>query len=71
MPPFLFVIMAFIGYNPKVLNCYSKLDDPIVDIPTTDDVAWTHFPNERWIYNKLDIAISQNIRDAPKINCLE
>jgi len=57
--------MAFIGYNPKVLNCYSKLDDPIIDIPTTDDAAWTYFPNERWIYNKLDIAISQNIRCGP------
>ena len=57
--------MAFIGYNPKVLNCYAELEDPIMDIPTTDNAAWLHFTDERWVYNKLNIAISQNIRCGP------
>lgn len=31
----------------------------------TDDVAWRHFPEHRWVYNKLEVALSQNIPCAP------
>jgi hypothetical protein len=57
--------MPFIGYNPKVLKCYEELEDPIVDIPTTDASAWLYYKNENWIYNKLNIALSQNIDCGP------
>ena len=57
--------MPFIGYNPKVLKCYEELEDPVVDIPTTDDSAWLYYKNENWIYNKLNIALSQNIDCGP------
>jgi len=57
--------MPFLGYNPKILNCYDKLSEPVVDIPATDDTAWLYFKNERWVYNKLNIALSQNIECGP------
>ena len=57
--------MPFIGYDPKVLKCYEELEDPVVDIPTTDDSAWLYYKNENWIYNKLNIALSQNIDCGP------
>ena len=57
--------MPFIGYDPKVLKCYEELKDPVVDIPATDDSAWLYYKNENWIYNKLNIALSQNIECGP------
>ena len=57
--------MPFLGYNPKILKCYDKLSEPVTDIPATDDTAWTHFKNERWVYNKLNVALSQNIECGP------
>ena len=57
--------MPFVGYDPRELHCYNKLREPEVDIPTTDDTAWKFFKNERWIYNKLNIGISQNIKCGP------
>ena len=57
--------MPFIGYDPKVLKCYDELKDPVVDIPATDDSAWLYYKNENWIYNKLNIALSQNVECGP------
>jgi hypothetical protein len=38
---------------------------PSVVIPTDDGDAYSLFPKQRWVYNKLLIAESQNIRCAP------
>ncbi len=53
-------------YDPRSLGCYKDLKIPKgVCIPTTDDGAWEYFPKHRWVYNKLEIALSQNLRCAP------
>ncbi|MDO8511370.1 MAG: hypothetical protein Q7S55_04340 [Nanoarchaeota archaeon] len=53
-------------YDPRSLACYSDLVVPEgVTIPTTDEAAWNHFEKHRWIYLKLNVALSQEIRCAP------
>ncbi|MDP3698328.1 MAG: hypothetical protein Q8R47_01955 [Nanoarchaeota archaeon] len=53
-------------YDPRGLGCYKDLLVPTgLCIPTTDDGAWEHFPKHRWVYNKLEVALSQNLRCAP------
>lgn len=53
-------------YDPRGLGCYKDLQVPAgVCIATTDDGAWEHFPKHRWVYNKLEVALSQNILCAP------
>ncbi len=34
-------------------------------IPTEDSDAWQWYPQERWIYNKLAVALSQDLEAAP------
>ena len=53
-------------YDPRGLGCYKNLQvsDHVI-IPTTDDGAWEHFKQYRWTYNKLDVALSQNINCGP------
>lgn len=36
-----------------------------VDIPTEDSDAWIWFPKHRWVYDKLAVALSQDIIAAP------
>ena len=36
-----------------------------VFIPTEDSDAWTWNPDYRWVYNKLDVALSQGLHSAP------
>ena len=57
--------MPFVGYDPRELHCYNDLQEPEVDIPTTDNAAWKYFKNERWVYNKLNVATSQEIPCGP------
>src|SRR3989344_4319119 len=53
-------------YDPRSLPCYSDLVVPKgVTIPTTDEAAWNHFEKHRWVYLKLNVALSQEIRCAP------
>jgi len=53
-------------YDPRSLACYSRLVVPeSVIIPTTDEAAWNHFQEYRWVYLKLNVALSQEIRCAP------
>ena len=53
-------------YDPRSLPCYSDLVVPKgVTIPTTDEAAWNHFEKHRWVYLKLNVALSQGIRCAP------
>jgi len=35
------------------------------DIPTEDCDAWAWFPAQRWVYNKLAVALSQNLAAGP------
>jgi hypothetical protein len=36
-----------------------------VHIPTDDEHAWTWYPRHRWIYDKVAVALSQNLDAAP------
>jgi len=38
---------------------------PHVDIPTEDSDAWLWYPRERWVYDKLAVALSQGLDAAP------
>lgn len=44
---------------------YAEVSDWGLVIPTSDEIAWTVNPKYRWVYNKLDIALSQGIPAAP------
>lgn len=59
--------MPWKNYNPKLAmpKQYDSLSDWGRVIPTSDEVAWTVNTNYRWVYNKLDIAISQGIPAGP------
>lgn len=53
-------------YDPRSLGCYKDLQvQKGLCIPTTDDGAWEYFPEHRWVYNKLEVALSQDLRCAP------
>src|SRR3989338_6397160 len=53
-------------YDPRSLPCYSDLVVPEgVTIPTTDEAAWNHFEKHGWVYLKLNVTLSQEIRCAP------
>lgn len=53
-------------YDPRSVEAYKnlKVSEGVI-IPTTDEGAWEYFSKFRWVYNKLDIAISQGIKCAP------
>ena len=56
----------FKHYDPREMEQYAALKVPEgVIIPTTDEGAWEHFPKFRWVYNKLDVALSQGMDAAP------
>ncbi len=56
----------FQSYDPREMEQYASIVVPKgVVIPTTDDAAWEHFPTYRWVYNRLEIALSQGIACAP------
>ena len=56
--------MTWQAYNPvqKMRFQYEGVvrDDGVL-IPTTDEVAWQHHSNHRWVYNKLKVAESQGL----------
>ena len=53
-------------YDPRSLGSYKNLKVPNgIVIPTTDEGAWEYFKEFRHVYNKLDLALSQNIKCAP------
>ena len=53
-------------YDPRSLVFYKNLKVPDgIIIPTTDEGAWEHFKEFRDIYNKINVAMSQNIACAP------
>jgi len=60
--------MTWANYNPiqSMLEQYHEVsNEDDVLIPTTDDVAWTHFVEQRWVYDKMRICASQDIPHGP------
>jgi hypothetical protein len=59
--------MPWKNYNPKIAmpKQYKDLSDWGTVIPTSDEMAWTVNPKYRWVYNKLELALSQGIPAAP------
>ena len=48
--------MTWANYNPiqAMLEQYHEVsNDDDVLIPTTDEVAWTHLVDQRWVYDKM------------------
>jgi len=60
--------MTWANHNPiqSMLEHYHEVsNDDDVLIPTTDDVAWKHFRDQRWVYNKMQICESQCLPYGP------
>lgn len=60
--------MTWANHNPiqSMLERYHEVsNEDDVFIPTTDEVAWTHFRDHRWVYNKMQICESQDIPYGP------
>lgn len=56
----------FRHYDIRQRECYKNLKVPEnAIIPTEDEGAWEYFTDYRCMYNKLDVALSQNIKSAP------
>tara|TARA_Y100001937_G_C7132050_1_gene338099 strand:- start:2794 stop:3750 length:957 start_codon:yes stop_codon:yes gene_type:complete len=56
--------MSWEAYDPirKMATHYEgQVRDDGVLIPTTDEVAWKHYWQHNWIYNKLEVAESQGL----------
>lgn len=52
--------------DPWRLQYFSAISCPAnVFIPTEDSDAWTWNPRHRWVYDKLAVALSQNLSAAP------
>ncbi len=56
--------MPFCGVAPGRQHLFSKLA-PRTDIAVSDAEAWRLSPRHRWLYNKLELALLQNISAAP------
>lgn len=58
--------MTFATFDPRDYECYDGLVVPEdVVIPTTDLAAWTHYPNESWVYNRMELARKLGHRCGP------
>ncbi len=58
--------MPFTGFNPTTFPTTMNVDCPEdLIIPMTDPIAWQHFEDLRWIYNKMELCKSQDITCAP------
>jgi hypothetical protein len=52
--------------DPWRLQYFESATCPVhVNIPTEDSDAWLWYPNERWVYDKLAVALSQGLIAAP------
>lgn len=58
--------MPFLGYDPRELGCFDELEvsDDVL-IPTSSGMSWDLYPDHHWVYNKLDIALSQGLPCSP------
>jgi hypothetical protein len=52
--------------DPWRLQYFDRAACPAdVNIPTEDSDAWLWYPNERWVYDKLAVTLSQRLAAAP------
>jgi hypothetical protein len=52
--------------DPWRLQYFERVDcPPDVNIPTEDSDAWLWFPDHRWVYDKVAIALSQGLDAGP------
>src|SRR5262249_45117653 len=52
--------------DPWRLQFFERVDcPPDVNIPTEDSDAWLWFPDHRWVYDKVAIALSQGLDAGP------
>jgi len=52
--------------DPWRLQYFERADcPPDVNIPTEDSDAWLWFPDHRWVYDKIAIALSQGLDAGP------
>ena len=59
-------ILPICEIDPWRLQYFDGVDCPAgVFIPTEDSDAWTWNPPHRWVYDKLAVALSQNLSAAP------
>ena len=59
-------IVPICEIDPWRLQYFDGVDCPAgVFIPTEDSDAWTWNPPHRWVYDKLAVALSQNLSAAP------
>ncbi len=56
--------MPFHGVLPRRRRIFAAAT-PIADIAVNDAAAWRLNPEHRWIYNKLDLTLKQNLLAAP------
>ena len=58
--------MPFEGFNPTIYptNFQVECPDDLI-IPMTDPVAWMQYEDLRWVYNKMEICKTQDIKCAP------
>jgi hypothetical protein len=58
--------MAICEADPWRAQYFDRVTCPAgVDIPTEDADAWQWYPGERWVYDKLTVALSQGVQAAP------
>ncbi|KAF9328190.1 hypothetical protein BGZ91_001111, partial [Linnemannia elongata] len=58
--------MPFIYSKPWRVQFFKHIKCPEdVFIPTEDCDAWRLCPEHRWVYNKLTIALAQDLKAAP------
>ncbi len=58
--------MPFLGYDPRELGCFDTVEVPgDVLIPTTSGMSWDLYRHHNWVYNKLEIALSQGLACSP------
>ena len=61
------LLVMWSNYDPtqKMADFYQNVPSDGVLIPTTDEVAYEHFEEHRWVYNKLYINETQDIPCGP------
>src|SRR5262249_29751833 len=58
--------MTICEADPWRLQYFERADcPPDVNIPTEDSDAWLWFPDHRWVYDKVAIALSQGLDAGP------
>lgn len=58
--------MPFIGFDPTLYPTKYQVDCPDdLIIPMTDPTAWEQYEDLRWVYNKMEMCKTQDVKCAP------